>query len=124
MATQTLDHSAAELSDRVDTLGWGLLFVAIGGVSLLPDRPEGAWLIAAGLVMLGTSAARGWLRLPVRGVAVVVGSTALAAGIFLVAGLTSEVGPLVLIVLGVTLIAGGLYRAQRWTSGSPFSHTH
>ena len=113
------------LSDRVDTLGWGLLFVAIGAVSLLPAMPDGAWLIAAGLVMLGASAARAWLRLPVSGVTVVVGIVALAAGVFTVAGLTTEVGPLVLIVLG----AGA--RRRRAVSGtavgpmaSPLAHTH
>jgi hypothetical protein len=124
MAIQPFDRSAAELSDRVDTLGWGLLFVAIGGVSLLPDLPADSWLIAAGLVMLGASAARARLRLPVRGVTVVVGSATLAAGIFLVTGLSSEAGPLVLIVLGVTLIAGALHRAERWTRGSPLAQTH
>ena len=52
------DETGGSPSDRVDTLGWGLLFVAIGAVSLMPAMPEGAWLVAAGLVMLGASGAR------------------------------------------------------------------
>jgi thiol:disulfide interchange protein len=124
MTTHTFqDTTGADLGDRVDTVGWGLLFVAIGGVSLLPAMPDGSWLVAAGLVMLGASVARAWLSLPVRGVTVVVGVVALSAGIFIANGLTTEVGPLVLIVLGLTLIVGALYRAQRWTDGTPLAHT-
>ena len=92
--------------------------MAIGAVSLIPTMPEGAWLVAAGGVMLGASAARARLGLSVRGVTVVVGVVALAAGIFSVAGLTTAVGPLVLIVLGLMLIVGALDRAQRWTASS------
>ncbi len=112
-------HSSAttktDLSDRVDTVGWGVLFLVVGAVSLTPSMPDGAWLVAAGLVMLGASAARRWLRLPIRGLTVVVGIVALTAGVFTIAGLTSQVGPLVLIVLGLTLIVGAVYRTQRST---------
>lgn len=125
MTTHHLDGtSGTDLSDRIDTLGWGLLFVAIGAVSLMPAMPDGTWLIAAGLVMLGASAARRWLHLEVRAVTVVVGTVALAAGIFTVAGLTTEVGPLVLIVLGLTLVLGALYRARPRTDSQPLAPTH
>ena len=48
MITTTEGTTRAAISDRVDTIGWGLLFVAIGAVSLLPTMPDGAWLVAAG----------------------------------------------------------------------------
>ena len=105
--------SNAEVSDRVDTVGWGILLVVIGAVSLMPGMPDGAWLVAAGVVMLGASAVRAWLRLGVHGVTVVVGIVALAAGVFTLAGLSTEVGPLVLIVLGLTIVVGALQRARR-----------
>ena len=124
MTTQTVEApSEANLSDLVDTIGWGLLFVAIGVVSLMPAMPDGGWLVAAGLVMLGASATRRWLRLAVRGVTVVVGIVALAAGMFTVAGLATEVGPLVLIVLGLTLVAGALYRTQPREAGASLAPT-
>ncbi len=119
MTAHTVERqTGGSLSDRIDTIGWGLLFMAIGAVSLVPTMPEGAWLVAAGVVMLGASVARARLGLSIRGVTVVVGVVALAAGIFSVAGLTTAVGPLVLIVLGLMLIVGALYRAQRWTASS------
>ena len=103
----------AAISDRVDTIGWGLLFVAIGAVSLMPAMPDGAWLIAAGIVLLGASAVRAWMGLGADGTTIVVGVVAMSAGIFTIAGLTTEVGPLVLIVLGLALVVGALYRSQR-----------
>jgi hypothetical protein len=121
--TTTEDTTRAAVSDRVDTIGWGVLFVAIGAVSLMPAMPDGAWLIAAGIVMLGASAVRASMRLRAYGPTIVVGVVALSAGIFTVAGLTTEVGPLVLIVLGLALIVGALYRAQR-NDFAPLASTH
>lgn len=111
----------ADVSDRVDTVGWGILLVVIGAVSLLPGMPDGAWLVAAGVVMLGASAVRAWMHLGVHGVTVIVGIVALAAGGFLVAGLSTEVGPLVLIVLGSTIVGGALLRTRR-TDVVPLAH--
>ena len=111
--TTTKDTTRAAVSDRVDTIGWGLLFVAIGVVSLIPAMPDGAWLVATGLVMLGASAVRAWMGIGAYTTTIVVGVVALSAGIFTVAGFTTEVGPLVLIVLGLALVVGTLYRAQR-----------
>ena len=103
----------AAISDRVDTIGWGLLFMAIGAVSLMPAMTDGAWLIASGIVLLGASVVRAWMGLGAYGTTIVVGVVALSAGIFTIAGLTTEVGPLVLIVLGLALVVGALYRSQR-----------
>jgi hypothetical protein len=117
-----MDLNPDRRSDRIDTIGWGLLFIAVGLVVLVPSMPEGAWLVAAGLVMLGSAAARAVLRLPIHEVTVGVGGVALAAGIASVAGLTTAVGPLALIVLGLSLIVGALYRVAPGTTGEPIPH--
>jgi hypothetical protein len=111
--TTTGGMTRAAASGRVDTIGWGLLFVAIGAVSLVPAMPDGAWLIAAGIVMLAASAVHAWMGLHAYGTTIVVGVVALSAGIFTVAGLTTEVGPLVLIVLGLALVFAALHRSPR-----------
>jgi hypothetical protein len=124
MATHHLDGTIeTDLGDRVDRIGWGLLFVAIGVVCLVPAMPDGAWLIAAGVVMLGASVARARLRLPVRDATVVSGFVALAAGTFGIAGLNTAVGPLVLVVLGLALIAGALSRGLRSTGSASLAHS-
>lgn len=103
----------AELSGRVDTVGWGVLFVVLGVVGLTPGLPEDAWLIAAGLVLVGVSLARAILRLPVSGFTTVLGVVALAAGIGSITGLDTATGPLVMIVLGLSLVVGAVYRTMR-----------
>ena len=111
--TTTEDITRAAFGGRVDAIGWGLLFVAIGAVGLMPAMPDGAWLIAAGTVMLGASAVRAWMGLRAYSTTIVVGVVALSAGIFTVAGLTTDVGPVVLIVLGLALVFGALHRSRR-----------
>jgi hypothetical protein len=107
--------TSAGLSSQIDTLGWGVLFVAVGVVSVWPDLPKDAWLPAAGGVMLGVSGVRAWLRLGVRSMTLVVGVVALAAGVGHVVGLTTATAAFVLIVLGVALLAGTLYQISRPT---------
>ena len=81
-------------------------------MGLVPGLPADAWLVGAGSVMVGISAARAFLRLPVRATTVVVGVVALVAGIGSVTGLATATGPVALIVLGLMLIAGALYRGR------------
>lgn len=121
-ATDWNERTRTELSARIDTLGWGVLFVALGGVGLVPDLPRDAWLVAAGVVMVGVSATRAHLRLPVSGVTTVVGILALAAGMGSIAGLARATWPTVLVVLGLTLVVGALYRSQRRTDVTSSSH--
>ena len=110
---EQLEARRVELDKRVDTLGWGVLFVVLGVVGLAPDLPEGSWLIAAGLVFLGVSLVRAFLRLPVSGFTTLVGVVALAAGIGSAAGWEAATWPIVLIVLGLSLVASVVYRAVR-----------
>ena len=121
-ATGRSELTRAELSARIDTLGWGALFVALGGVGLVPDLPKDAWLIAVGVVMVGVSATRARLRLSVSGVTTVVGVLALAAGLGSIAGLARATWPAILVVLGLTLVVGALYRSHWPTDVTSPSH--
>jgi hypothetical protein len=124
MTTITNEGTAGTVvSDRLDTIGWGVLFVTIGAISLIPAMPDGAWLIAAGIVMLGASAVRDRMGLGAYGTTIVVGIVALSAGVFTVAGLTTEVGPLVLIVLGLALVIGAIHRSRQ-SDVAPLASTH
>ena len=42
------------LNWRLEAIGWGLFLIIIGALWLIPEQrvPEGAWLIAAGVIML------------------------------------------------------------------------
>ncbi len=108
-----MDDRNRQFEARLDTVGWGLLFVVVGAVLLVPDLPSGSWLVAVGAVMVGVSLVRLAVALPIVWTTAIVGIAALVAGICQVAGLDSVAGPLVLVVVGITLIGSATYRTER-----------
>src|SRR5512140_548972 len=62
---RVMDVRDRQVEARLDTVGWGVLFVVTGGVLLIPGLPAGSWLIAVGVVLVGVSLARVAARLPV-----------------------------------------------------------
>lgn len=108
-----MDGRNREFEARLDAVGWGVLFVAVGAVLLVPGLPAGAWLTAVGVVMVGVSLVRVAVGLPVVWTTVVVGIAAFVAGVAQVAGFESAAGPLVLVAVGVTLIGAAAYRTER-----------
>jgi hypothetical protein len=106
MVTHDLaDARRSALDDRVDAFGWGLLFVALGAVGLVPGLPQDAWLVAAGAVMLGIGAVRAVLGLRINRLTTAVGIVALVVGIGGVVELGAATWPLALVVLGVAMLA-------------------
>ena len=108
-----IEREGRNLEARLDAVGWGVLFIVVGGVLLAPGLPEDAWLVAAGAVMLGVSIARALLGLTVPWITVVVGTAAFVGGGAGIVGLESAGGPLVLVALGLAVIGLGFYQAER-----------
>lgn len=108
-----MDDRNRQLEARLDSVGWGVLFVAVGAVLLIPGMPSGSWLAAVGVVMVGVSLVRVWLGLPIAWTTVCIGVAALVAGGAEIAGLESSAGPLVLVAVGATLIGAAAYRPGR-----------
>ena len=101
----TIDYHAAT-NQRLERMARGLFLIILGGLALVPDRwvPEGAWLVGAGLVMLGLNAARFVLHIKVSGFTVVLGMIALLSGMGSMFGVNLPVFPILLILAGVYLI--------------------
>jgi hypothetical protein len=99
-----------QLEARLDTVGWGLLFIAVGAVLLMPGFPDGTWLVAAGAVMIGAGFVRVAVGLPIVWTTACVGVAAFVAGVAQAGGFERAAGPLVLLALGVTLIGAAAYR--------------
>lgn len=102
------------LEARLDAVGWGLLFVVVGAVLLIPDLPAGSWLVAVGAVMVGVSLVRLAMALPIVWTTAIVGIAALVAGVCQLAGFESVAGPLALVVVGLTLIGGAMVGTARF----------
>lgn len=110
---QTIDTTRQSLDSRLDTLGWGLFFVMSGVVLLLPQLPEGSWLIGVGAIFLGFSAVRFSTGLPVSRFAVVAGIVAVAVGAGTIAGLAVPWFAVLLIACGLALVTNELIRRLR-----------
>jgi hypothetical protein len=94
------------LSKRFDEIGWALFLIMIGGIWLIPDKfPHDAWLIGAGLIILGLNAVRYLSGIPTSSFATILGIVALAGGVGGAFGIQVSVLALIFIVIGLSIIA-------------------
>lgn len=100
------DPKKKSLNDKIDAVGWGLFFIMIGVLLLAPEGnvPETAWLVGAGLILLGGNAARRLNNIKMCGCTVFLGIIALVAGIAGLYGVTLPIFPIILIIIGGSII--------------------
>jgi hypothetical protein len=94
------------LNKHLEDIGWGVLLITIGTIWLVPAKliPQGSWLIAAGLIMLGINAIRYFNGINMSGFSLVVGILALLAGLGEFFGLTLPLLAITLLVIGVVML--------------------
>lgn len=102
--TMPEDARKQDLNRRLETIGWGLFLIMIGGFALAKGVPEGTWLIGAGLIMLGLNAVRLVLGIRAGWFTLILGTIALLAGLGSVFGIDIPVGPLLIILIGLAII--------------------
>lgn len=95
------------LNERLESIGWALFLIMIGGIGLVPDAmvPAGAWLIGVGLIMLGLNLARYVNQIPVSSGSLFLGALALIAGVTSVFGVDLPIFPIALILLGLSALS-------------------
>lgn len=95
-----------ELDRRLEDVGWGLFFVLLGALWLLPSGwvPEGAALIGIGVLLLALNAYRRYAGIPVHLLSTALGALALAAGLGEMAGAQLKLFPLFLVVVGAAIV--------------------
>ncbi len=101
-----INPEKAALNKRLETMGWGLFLIMLGGFALVPGEliPKGVWSIGVGLIMLGLNAARYAYKIKMSGFTTFLGILSLVGGIAELIGMTSLQGGLLLIILGAYLI--------------------
>jgi hypothetical protein len=100
---QEIEH----FNRRLDRLGWALFLILTGAVTVAPNDqqiPVVAWVIGAGLIMLGINLVRLINRAPVSSLSIVIGTVALIIGLGLMLGRHLLLIPVVLIVGGVLVL--------------------
>jgi hypothetical protein len=109
------DPEKAALNKRLESIGWGLFLIMLGGFALVPGTtiPKGAWSIGVGIIMLGLNATRYFYKIRMSGFTTVLGIISLLAGIAELIGWTSLEGALLLILLGAYLLLKPWFEKQR-----------
>jgi CHASE2 domain-containing sensor protein len=94
------------LDKRLDAIGWALFFIMIGGLMIVPEGsvPEGTWLIGTGVIILGMTWIRRFNGLAISWFWVFMGILALSSGLSSVFGLNIPVFPILLIIIGLSVI--------------------
>ena len=100
------NEEALALNKRLETIGWGLFLIMLGGFAFVPHDqiPRGAWSVGVGVIMLGLNATRYYYGIKMSGFTTFLGVFAVLSGIGELLGFYSLDGALLLIILGAYLV--------------------
>jgi hypothetical protein len=106
--TTNTETRELKIAKRIDAIGWALFFIMIGGIGLIPEEkvPAGIWLIGVGIIMLGNNLFRYLNKIKLVGFTLVLGIIALGLGLVEYYGIEIPVFPIILIIVGVSIILG------------------
>ena len=104
--TATQKPEKAALNKRLESIGWGLFLIMLGGFALVPSAtlPKGLWSIGIGVIMLGLNVTRYFYKIKMSGFTTVLGIIAIISGVLELMGLNDLGGAIFLIVLGSYLL--------------------
>ena len=102
--------SRTNLNKRLEDSSWGFFLLMIGTLLLLPSElvPQGAWLIGAGLIMLGLNGIRYLNSISVSRFTVVVGIVSFLVGLASFFGLRPPLFAIFLALVGLSIIVRSL----------------
>ncbi|MFC1589920.1 hypothetical protein ACFL42_00350 [Candidatus Omnitrophota bacterium] len=102
------DPKKKAVLNKINGIGFALFIVIMGGLLLVPKGtlPESSWLIGVGLIMIGGNIARRLNGIGLCGCTSVLGILLLIAGILGLFGIALPVFPILLVVIGVSMILG------------------
>ena len=94
------------LNKRLETIGWGLFLIMVGGMAFVPKTVvrEGIWSIGVGLILLGLNAARYYFKIKMSTGTIILGIIALASGVGDLIGVELPILEILLIVAGISII--------------------
>jgi hypothetical protein len=109
------------LNKHLEDIGWGVLLITIGIIWLAPEKlvPQGSWLIAAALIMLGINAIRYFNGIKMSGFSLVVGILALFAGVGALLSLNLPLLAIALIVIGACMLLKPLLEKHSISIATP-----
>ena len=97
------------LNKRYEAVAWGLIFLLIGGFSLVPGDQTGLVLLGVGIIFLGLNLVRNLNGIPVNWFSITLGLLALALGIVVMLLPLLNIPPFELPFFSIMLVVFGLY---------------
>ena len=96
----------AALNKRLESIGWGLFLIMLGGFALVPEQtiPKGLWSIGVGVIMLGLNVTRYFNKIRMSGFTTFLGLVSIVGGVLELMGVKDLEGALFLIILGSYLL--------------------
>jgi uncharacterized membrane protein len=106
-----LSEEKAALNKRLESMGWGLFLIMLGGFAMVPSEtiPKGVWSIGIGVIMLGLNLARYMNKIKMSGFTTFLGVISLVSGTLQLFGWNNFEGAIFLIILGAYVIAKPLF---------------
>jgi len=101
------DARKGALNKRLESVGWALFLIMIGGMWMFPEErvPEGTWMIGAGVILLALNGVRSLAGIRVSKTSMILGVVALALGVAGLLGLSVPyLLPIALVVIGMLII--------------------
>lgn len=100
------DPEKAAMNKRLESMGWGLFLIMLGGFALIPEAsiPRGLWSIGVGIIMLGLNITRYIYKIRMSGFTTFLGIIAVIGGLVELMGQKDIGGAMFLIVLGAYLL--------------------
>jgi len=97
------------LNKRYEAVAWGLIFLLLGGFSLVPGDQTGLVLLGVGVIFLGLNLVRNINGIPVNWFSIVLGLLALALGVVVILRPMLNIPPFELPFFSIMLVLFGLY---------------
>ena len=100
------DAAHRDIDRTLDSIGWGLFFILLGSIWLVPESmvPEGLFLIGLGVIFVGLNSVRYILGRAASLFWIVVGLILLTIGISDFLGMDLPVIPMIVIIIGISMI--------------------
>ncbi len=113
---ESADPGKAELEDRLDSIGWGLLFLVVGVLAIPNGTTEYVCAAAEGAALLGLNVLRLALAVPVGWFTMILGAAFLAGGVGALTGLHMDVFVLFFVAAGAVTIVGAIVKPGTTTA--------
>ncbi len=113
----SLNAHKRELDERLDSIGWGLLFLFFAALTLPSGTAGYASVAAIGSGMLVLSALRIATDIPVKWPSLILGTVMLTGGGGALVGVRMDLFALLFLLAGVVSIASALFRPKRLAAG-------